>query len=54
MKEKVHERPDQKYEPTRRRKIKEEGCMACMSRVNWVPTMARGHVKDSNLKDAPS
>lgn len=36
-KEKDREKPYQKYEPPHRRKRKEEGCMAWISKVNWVP-----------------
>lgn len=53
MKEKVYEKLDKKYEPPHQRKIREEGFMAWMSRLNWVPSMAKGRVKDSNLKEAP-
>lgn len=53
-KEKLREKPDQKYEPPHQRKTKEEVCMAWMSKINWVPSTANGHVKDSNLKEAPS
>lgn len=44
----------QKYEPPHRSKRKEEGYMAWMSKVNRVPLVAKGHIKDSNLKKAPS
>lgn len=54
VKEKACEKPDQKYEPPHRGKRKEEGCMYWISRVNWVPLMDKGHVKDSNLKEEPS
>lgn len=54
VKEKVREKLDQKYEPPHLSNRKEECCMAWMSKVNWVPSMAKGHVKDSNLKEAAS
>lgn len=54
VKEKVHEKLDQKYEPPHRRKKKEEGCMTWISRVNWASTMAKRHDRDSNLKESPS
>lgn len=54
VKDKVCEKPDQKYEPTHRRKKKEEGCMAWMNRVSWVPRIARGDARNSSLKEASS
>lgn len=54
LKEKFREKPYQKYEPPHWSKRKEESCMTWMYRVSWVLSMAKGHIKGSNLKEAPS
>lgn len=54
VKEKVCEKPDQKYEPLHRRKRNEEACMAWMNRVSLVLTIDKAYVREYSLKEVPS
>lgn len=46
VKEKVHERPNLKYEPLHRRKKREEGCMVWMTKISWAPKISKGYARD--------